>query len=219
MEEALNAGRSSIGVLPAKLARTVANDEGYLESGQLTLAGPFSLDGHWAGWKAMSRRYIYCLADAAVAIGSKYGTGGTWAGAKETLNNKWVPLWVKESGDRSSGNRALAERGAKILGDGIRLTALTAGRALANDPCRLFAQPTPTPAPHCSPCTAAAIGSHYRYPHYPFQSRMQCGRREQASRTLQAFGKTDHCYLPRRLASRRSRTRDSSYRRVRKRHT
>ena len=60
-------------------------------------------------------KYIYCLADAAIVIATGVGKGGTWNGATENLRNRWVPLWVKSTRDRESGNFALVSRGARWL--------------------------------------------------------------------------------------------------------
>ncbi len=120
MEGALESGGSAVGVLPAiTIEITIKHADRYrefLENNTLTLVSPFSPLGRWRGWKAMARnRHIYCLADAAVALGSKNGTGGTWAGAKENLKKNWVPLWVKESDDPKSGSAALVRLGANWL--------------------------------------------------------------------------------------------------------
>ena len=41
-------------------------------------------------------RLIYTLADYAIIVASDAETGGTWAGATETLKNGWVPIFVLE---------------------------------------------------------------------------------------------------------------------------
>ena len=60
-------------------------------------------------------RIVYALrADAAVIVHS--GTaGGTWSGALENLKNGWLPLWVKPTDDRISGNVQLVGKGARWL--------------------------------------------------------------------------------------------------------
>jgi predicted Rossmann fold nucleotide-binding protein DprA/Smf involved in DNA uptake len=65
---------------------------------------------------AMARNnYVYCLADAGVVVTTSKESGGTWAGAMESLKHGWVPLWVKEHPDAGSGNAALVHRGARWL--------------------------------------------------------------------------------------------------------
>lgn len=53
-----------------------------------------------------------CLADCAIVVASDAETGGTWAGATETLKNKWVPVFVLEHGQMPDGNKLLLQKGA-----------------------------------------------------------------------------------------------------------
>jgi len=55
---------------------------------------------------------IYCLANFAIVVASDAEMGGTWAGATETLKNKWVPVFVLEHAKMSEGNKLLLQRGA-----------------------------------------------------------------------------------------------------------
>lgn len=57
-------------------------------------------------------RLIYCLADYAIVVASDAETGGTWAGATETLKNHWVPVFVLEHAQMPEGNKMLLQRGA-----------------------------------------------------------------------------------------------------------
>ncbi len=41
----------------------------------------------------------------------KAGTGGTWAGATETLENGWAPVFVLEHADMPDENRELLKKG------------------------------------------------------------------------------------------------------------
>ena len=112
-----NAG-VAVGVLADSLLRsaTSAKYRKHVASGRLVLISPFNPEARFNVGNAMSRnRYIYCLSDAAVVIGSKTGRGGTWSGAIEDLEAGWVPLWVKRSPDAGSGNPELAARGARWL--------------------------------------------------------------------------------------------------------
>ena len=65
---------------------------------------------------AMGRnKYIYALSRFAVAISSDYNKGGTWAGAKENINSRWVPLFVRKEENIPQGNRELIKLGAVPL--------------------------------------------------------------------------------------------------------
>ena len=108
----------AVGVLADSLLRsaTSARYRKHVASGRLVLLSPFNPEARFNVGNAMNRnRYIYCLSDAAVVIGSKTGKGGTWNGALEDLEAGWVPLWVKKSPDAGSGNPELVARGARWL--------------------------------------------------------------------------------------------------------
>jgi predicted Rossmann fold nucleotide-binding protein DprA/Smf involved in DNA uptake len=119
---------TTIGVLADSLLRaaTSAKYRRYLMARDLVLVSSFNPEARFEVGNAMARnRYIYCLADAAVVVSSSLGKGGTWAGAIENLDERWVPLWVKASSHPSSGNAELVRRGARWLPDGKHdLTAL-----------------------------------------------------------------------------------------------
>jgi predicted Rossmann fold nucleotide-binding protein DprA/Smf involved in DNA uptake len=88
----------------------------HLLSGDLVLTTPYSPETGFSAGNAMGRnRVIYCLADAAVAVSSANGTGGTFGGASQNLRSRWVPLWVAPTDDPASGNPALVSQGAGWL--------------------------------------------------------------------------------------------------------
>lgn len=88
----------------------------HLMSKDLTLLTPYSPETGFSAGNAMGRnRLIYCLADAAIAVSSAKGSGGTFAGASEALRRRWVPVWAVPSDDSSSGNPQLIEMGARSL--------------------------------------------------------------------------------------------------------
>ena len=100
----------AVGVLADSLLRsaTSAKYRKHVASGCLVLISPFNPEARFNVGNAMNRnRYVYCLSDAGVVIGSKTGKGGTWSGAIEDLEAGWVPLWVKRSLDAGSGNPEL----------------------------------------------------------------------------------------------------------------
>jgi len=117
---ALRQEGTAIGVLSHNLLRaaTSAKYRKPLMNNNLVLISPFDPEASFDIGNAMTRnKYIYCLADAAIVVTASKGKGGTWNGAKENLKNKWVPLWVKASPDKNSGNYALVEKGARWLPD------------------------------------------------------------------------------------------------------
>ena len=120
----------AVGVLADSLLRstTSARYRKHVASGRLVLISPFNPEARFNVGNAMNRnRYIYCLSDAAVVIGSKTGKGGTWSGAIEDLEAGWVPLWVKRSPDAGSGNSKLVARGARWLSEELGSLGCLAG--------------------------------------------------------------------------------------------
>ena len=107
-----------IGILADSLLRasSSAKYRSSLVGGNLVLISPFNPEAGFHAGNAMARnKYIYCLADAAIVIESGRGSGGTWNGAIEALKNGWIPVWVKRHADRTSGNAALVDEGARWL--------------------------------------------------------------------------------------------------------
>jgi predicted Rossmann fold nucleotide-binding protein DprA/Smf involved in DNA uptake len=106
-----------IGVLSDRLlkAATSSKYRPALMAKNLVLMSPFNPEAGFDVGNAMGRnKYIYCLADAAVIVhaGTK---GGTWSGALENLKHGWVPVWVKSTEDKESGNAQLVAKGARWL--------------------------------------------------------------------------------------------------------
>ena len=118
MQGALERDGAALGVLADSLLRSAmaADYRQYILSGGLALISPFNPEARFHVGKAMARNaYIYCLADAAVVVGSEAGKGGTWSGAEENLKHGWVPLWARPDDAPGSGNPELVRRGAKWL--------------------------------------------------------------------------------------------------------
>ena len=119
---ALECEGTAVGVLADSLLRsaTSAKYRKYLMAGDLALVSPFNPEAGFNVGNAMARnRSIYCLADTAVVISSTPNKGGTWNGAIEDLEARWVPLWVKKSGEEKSGNPKLIRRGGRCLPENL----------------------------------------------------------------------------------------------------
>ncbi len=113
MESALEARGSAVGVLADSLTRAVKSQKEALKGGDLCLVTPYSPNAGFSVGAAMGRnRLIYTLADYAIVVASDAETGGTWAGATETLKNNWVPIFVLEHEQMPEGNKLLLQRGA-----------------------------------------------------------------------------------------------------------
>lgn len=116
MRGALEAGGNVSGVLADSLEKTTMNREhrNLLIDGQLTLISPYDPSAGFNVGNAMQRnKLIYALADASMVVSSDFNKGGTWAGAVEQLDKlKFVPVYVRSTGEPSAGLEALRKKGA-----------------------------------------------------------------------------------------------------------
>jgi predicted Rossmann fold nucleotide-binding protein DprA/Smf involved in DNA uptake len=113
MQGATEADGCCIGVLAADLLKSSTNRQNRigLMSGRLVLVSPFHPEAGFNAGNAMGRnRHIYVLSDQALVVDSALGSGGTWQGAIENLQHRWVPTFVRVPGD-GAGNSALIDKG------------------------------------------------------------------------------------------------------------
>ena len=117
MRGALEAGGRSVGVLANGLERAALNRENrnVLMEGRLVLVCPYDPTARFLVGHAMQRnKLIYALSDAALVVNSDLGRGGTWSGATEQLNKlRFVPVYVRATGERSEGLEGLRDHGAR----------------------------------------------------------------------------------------------------------
>lgn len=116
MRGALEAGGKVSGVLADSLEKTTMNREhrNLLLDGQLVLISPYDPGAGFNVGNAMQRnKLIYALADASLVVSSDLNKGGTWAGAIEQLDKlKFVPVYVRSTGESFPGLEALRSKGA-----------------------------------------------------------------------------------------------------------
>lgn len=118
MLAALEREGTVMGVVADSLLRAITRPQyrSSLRSGDLVLISPYYPDARFQVGNAMGRnKYIYCLADAGVVVTCEKESGGTYAGAKETLKNHWVPVWTRQSERSADGVEALEAIGAVRL--------------------------------------------------------------------------------------------------------
>jgi predicted Rossmann fold nucleotide-binding protein DprA/Smf involved in DNA uptake len=128
---ALQREGTAVGVMADSLLRASisAKYRPYLTQNALVLVSPFYPEAGFNVGNAMQRnKYIYCLADAGIAVHA--GTsGGTWTGATEVLKKGWIPLWARPNDDPNTGNQVLLRMGAHpapVQASDIDLPALLA---------------------------------------------------------------------------------------------
>jgi len=116
MRGALEAGGKVCGVLADSLEKTTMNREhrNLLLDGQLVLISPYDPSAGFNVGNAMQRnKLIYALTDASLVVSSDLNKGGTWAGAIEQLDKlKFVPVYVRSTGEPSVGLDGLRKKGA-----------------------------------------------------------------------------------------------------------
>jgi len=117
MQGASDAGGTVIGVLADSLERiSMGRDlRTPIMEGRTVLLSPYDPSTSFNVGHAMQRnKLIYALADAALVVSSDVGKGGTWAGAAEQLDRlRFVPVYVRASGEPSAGLTALVDKGAR----------------------------------------------------------------------------------------------------------
>jgi len=116
MSGALAAEGQAVGILADSLERTLRGSEVRQHLGQdnLVLATPYSPNAGFSVGNAMGRnKLIYTLADYALVVSSDTEKGGTWAGATEAIQRKWIPVFACAGDDFPAGNRQLIKKGAQ----------------------------------------------------------------------------------------------------------
>lgn len=113
---AIQSGGLVCEVMAENLERAVldAQRRPHLMSGRMVLVSAYDPSAGFNVGHAMQRnKLIYALADASLVVASDFNKGGTWAGATEQLDKlRFVPVYVRSTGDISKGLEALQKKGA-----------------------------------------------------------------------------------------------------------
>lgn len=114
---ALDAGGTVVGVLAERLAAAAVSGKyrEALRADRLVLVSACHPETAFNVGNAMGRnKYIYSLAEFALAVCSDYKKGGTWAGAEEELRRpNAVPVYVRITPGAPKGNLELIKLGAR----------------------------------------------------------------------------------------------------------
>lgn len=114
----LENGGSAISFVADSLSKKVKDMEvrNAILKGKYLVLSAVNPDGRFMAYSAMDRnKYIYALSQYVVAVSSSDNKGGTWAGAVENLNKRWVPLFVRDGERVPLGNKKLIKLGGKPM--------------------------------------------------------------------------------------------------------
>lgn len=120
MGAALSAEGAVIGVLADSLQRTVRDAEvrRAISDSQLCLMTPYKPTSGFSVANAMGRnKLIYALSTATLVVASDLESGGTWAGAVESMKHGFAPVLTWTGSGAGSGNGRLVELGALPIDD------------------------------------------------------------------------------------------------------
>ena len=134
MQAAFEAGGAVVGVLSEGVERPLRDPQNRtgVAEGRAILVSPYRPDASFSTGAAMARnKLIYALSDVAVVVSSAKGSGGTWAGALEALDARWVPVLVRDDPGMPEGNRELIRRGASPLSSGSLPDSIDADALIA----------------------------------------------------------------------------------------
>jgi DNA processing protein len=140
MRAAATADGPVLGVLSEGVERRLRDGatRAAIASGQAVLISPYHPGAPFSAGAAMGRnKIIYALSDVAVVVSSGAGSGGTWFGAIEAIEGRWVPVLVRDGLGVPDGNRALIGKGGVSLPvDALPVDAVSVADLLALVPTR-----------------------------------------------------------------------------------
>lgn len=120
-QTSLSSGGRTVAFLSDSLERRIKKRQvrESIQSGHMLLLSAILPSAGFSVGNAMARnKYVYALSQAAFVIASSKDSGGTWAGALESLKEGYAPVYVWKT-TRYPGNEALIQRGAHPFGDAI----------------------------------------------------------------------------------------------------
>lgn len=130
MIAAIGAGGRAVGVLAESLTRMArdADTRRAITDGSLCLVTPYKPSAGFSVALAMGRnKLVYALSTATLVVTTDHDKGGTWAGAVESLAQRYAPVLVWTGAGAGKGNGPLVERGGVPVDDLARLFPLAGG--------------------------------------------------------------------------------------------
>ena len=127
MKGALDRGGRVIGVPAEGIRRTARNAEirRHVHAGDLCIVSPYGPDAPFTSGTAMGRnKIVHAIATSTLVVATTEGSGGTWAGAKESLARGYSAVFVWAGPGAPQGNAALEQLGAcpvTAVADALRI--------------------------------------------------------------------------------------------------
>ena len=112
MNAAFQAGGCVVGILADSLVRKLKKSDvrQAIYEGQTVMCTPYNPDAPFSVGNAMGRnKLIYAMADITLVVACEPKKGGTWQGAKETLEKKFGRVAVWQGPGEGAGNAQLKE--------------------------------------------------------------------------------------------------------------
>ena len=116
MNAALDSGGAVVSVLADSLSRKLrdADVRSAIHDGRAVMCVPYSPDAGFSTGNAMGRnKLIYAQSALTLVVASDKGSGGTWTGATEALDNQFGRVAVWRGPGEGPGNEGLERRGAE----------------------------------------------------------------------------------------------------------
>ena len=116
-EAALHVGGKVITFVSDNMTGYIEKNAEFILWDKMLALSSFHPDAIFQGYNALERnKYIYASSDYAVVVSSGDGTGGSYKGAADCLKKNYCPLYVKDNGISTEGNKKLIELGGISLG-------------------------------------------------------------------------------------------------------
>ena len=129
MSAAFQAGGCVVGILAESLARKLKKSDvrQAIYEGQTVMCTPYNPDAPFSVGNAMGRnKLIYAMADLTLVVACEPGKGGTWQGAKETLEKNFGRVAVWQGPGGGTGNAQLLEMGQQLGKGAIPIASIEA---------------------------------------------------------------------------------------------
>lgn len=127
MDAAFEAGGAVVGVLADSLVRKLRNPavRAAIHDERVVLCTPYNPAARFSVGNAMGRnKLVYALATVTLVVASELDSGGTWAGATESLDHRFGQVAVWRGHGEGAGNARLEQAGAIAVTDIADVDAL-----------------------------------------------------------------------------------------------